>query len=502
MSSTPESGKRPASVAIIGAGFAGVAMAHYLQRAGIHDFDILERAESPGGTWRDNRYPGAACDVPSLLYSFSFYDKSDWPDFFGRQADIHSYIEECCQALGISRHIRYNTAVIEAAYDEDQSLWTLTTAAGEEMVYEHVVFAVGQLSEPQIPAVPGLEGFTGRYLHSARWEDDLELTGKKVAIIGNGATVIQLAPAIADSVDTLSVFQRSANWIIPKPIRPNTVAYDLLERTKAGRKVLRSWLYLQRERRIAVMTNDKANEELTAASRGYFEQTVQDVELRSRMIPDYKLGCKRILISNHYLQAFSQDNISLVTDGVQRIEGDDILTADGTRHQADVIIFSTGFKATDFLGSIKVTGRSGKSLSEKWSDGAGAYLGISVPDFPNMSIMYGPNTNLGFNSVVYMLESQASHIVRLLKLKRMRQCDEVEVSAAAYSRFETWTQEKLDKTAWAAGCSAWYKTASGKITNNWPLHTFTYRLLTRYAPLTGYRFTSARRTLRRREPVA
>ncbi|UNK47781.1 flavin-containing monooxygenase [Arthrobacter sulfonylureivorans] len=483
-----------ARVAIIGAGFAGIAMAHELQRAGFHDYEILERADSPGGTWRDNKYPGAACDVPTLLYSFSFFDNPSWPDFFGTQKDIHQYIHEASRQLGIEQHIRYNTTVLSACYAEDNAQWTVTTESGDERVYEHVIFAVGQLSEPKIPAIPGLDGFRGRQLHSARWAEDIDLTGKRVAIIGNGATVIQLAPAVADRVQSLSVFQRSANWIIPKPLRPQSRLFDLLERSKTGRKLLRAWLYVQRERRISVMTDEKANQKLTDVSLGFFNRSIADPEVRSQLVPDYKLGCKRVLISNHYLQMFGEEHVSLVTHGVQRVEEDTIITADGARHEADVIIFCTGFKATEFLSSVEVTGRGGVSLEEAWSDGASAYLGTSVPGFPNMFTMLGPNTGLGFNSMIYMIESQARHIVRLLKQKQRKQYSEIEVRQSAHDRFNTWLQPKLEHTAWAGTCNSWYKTDDGKITVNWPLPTYTYRAMTRFLPLRDYRFSSVRRT--------
>jgi cation diffusion facilitator CzcD-associated flavoprotein CzcO len=475
-------------VLIIGSGFGGLGMAIQLQKAGIEDFLLLEKAAEVGGTWRDNSYPGAACDVPSHLYSFSFEAKTDWSRKYAPQAEIHGYMLHCVAKYQLRSRIRCNAEVVAAAFDAAAALWRVTLSTGEELCAEVLISACGQLNQPAYPALPGIEQFAGEVFHSARWRHDLDLSGKRVAVIGTGASAIQFVPQIQPKVAQLQLFQRSAAYVLAKPdraYRPWELA--LMRRLPWLQRLDRGLKYLQHEARaLAFISMPRLMKLFRFSFERHLNQHIRDPHLRAQLEPDYPMGCKRILISNDYLPALAQANVRVVSSAISRVNETSIITADGCEHPCDVLIYGTGFAATDFLAPMQIRGLGGQELNQAWRDGAEAYKGISVSGFPNLFILYGPNTNLGHNSIIYMLESQFSYVLGCLELLRQQEARYLDVKAAVQQRFNQQIQARSHRTIWEQGCSSWYKTASGKSTNNWPGYTFTYRLQTRAPELNDY----------------
>jgi cation diffusion facilitator CzcD-associated flavoprotein CzcO len=476
---------------IIGAGFAGIGMAVALRKRGIEDFVILEKAQEVGGVWRDNSYPGAACDVPSRLYSFSFHPNPDWSRRFAPQSEIFAYLGDCAAHFDLRRHIRFGAEVRSAAYDDVSSRWQVTLADGSVLQSRFVVTAMGQLSRPALPDIPGRESFQGKTFHSADWDHNFDLGGKRVAVIGTGASAIQFVPAIAERVGEMTVFQRSPAYILPRPDR----AYTRLERLLCRRapwsmRLQRLAIYLRYESRAVAFTRLKGLM-IPMAERPFLRllaRQVSSAELRKKMTPGYPAGCKRILLSSEYLAAFDRPNVKLETDGIRRITPTGVETESGRYHEVDVIICGTGFAAQEFLAPVTIKGRSGKRLRDVWSTGAKAYLGIMVPEFPNLFMLYGPNTNLGHNSIVYMLESQIAHVIRCLKKMDRSKATHIEVAAEAHQRFADRVQARLARTVWV-GCRSWYVDEHGHNSANWPGFTLTYRWLARLGSLDAYRLT-------------
>lgn len=484
-------------VAIIGAGFGGLGMAINLKKAGRDSLVLLEKAEEVGGCWRENDYPGAACDVPSYLYSYSFEPNPHWSRRFAPQAEIYDYLRHCAKKYDLYPHIRFKTEVTGARFDTASGLWHISTqageAAGETITARYLVTATGQLNRPQIPAIEGAESFAGAAFHSAQWRHDLDLTGKRVAVIGTGASAIQFVPAIAPQVGSMTLFQRSAPYVIPKADR----AYTRLERALAARwplwqKLTRGGIYSVYESRVLGFTALQLILKLyTRKALSFMRKHIQDPALRQKLTPDYPIGCKRVLISNDYLPALAQDNVAVVDTGISRITPAGIETRDGTRHPADVIIYGTGFQATDFLSPMAITGRDGQDLNQAWRDGAEAYLGITVHGFPNLFMLYGPNTNLGHSSIVYMLESQIHYVLAAIATTEAQQARALEVRAHVQEAFNTELQAQIRRTVWDKDCTSWYKNASGKNTNNWPGFTFRYRQMTRKVNTDDYHFITS-----------
>jgi cation diffusion facilitator CzcD-associated flavoprotein CzcO/acetyl esterase/lipase len=483
----------PLAAIVIGTGFAGLGMAIALRRAGIDDFVVLERSNDVGGVWRDNSYPGAACDVPSHLYSFSFEPNPDWSRAFASQPEIHAYLQHCASKYGITQHIRFGAEVASARYDEPHALWRVTLTDGTVLSAALLVSGTGQLSRPALPKLPGMETFRGRAFHSAHWDHDYPLAGKRVAVIGTGASAIQFVPAIADTVAKLTVFQRSPAHIMPRPdyaYRPWQKA--LFKRLPWTMKLHRASIYARYESRAIAFTRLSGLMKY-AVGRPFAKllaRQVPDPALRAQLTPDYPIGCKRILLSSEYLAAMSKDNVELVTQGIRRVTEDGIETADGTRHPVDAIIYGTGFAATEFLSPMRIVGRGGVELNDAWRRGASAYLGLTVPGFPNFFMLYGPNTNLGHNSIVYMLESQIAHVMRCWKAMRRVDASTIDVDERRYKRFNAHVQHRLAGSVWS-GCKSWYVDANGHNSTNWPGFTLTYRWLTRFSRLAAYRFTRA-----------
>ncbi len=477
---------RPApTVAIVGGGLSGLATAIQLARSGVRSFTVLEQSDGVGGTWRDNVYPGAACDVPSHLYSFSFAPKTDWSRRFAEQPEILSYAEHLVERHHLGPHLRFGTTVRRAAYDEERGTWRLEVTSSDrddEVLHaDAVVFACGQLNRPHIPDVPGLDTFAGTSWHSARWDHSVDLAGRQVAVVGSGASAIQFVPPVAASAAAVTVFQRSPNYVGPKKDHSYRAGTRrLLGRMRPAELALRWWIYWTLEVRWLWFRKDswvgaKLRDLFT---KGIRADVVSDRLPEAAVVPDYPIGCKRILISNDWYPALMRPNVTVVDTPIARVEGDAVITADGVRHPADVLVFGTGFATTEFLSHITVSGVGGRRLADAWAEGAHAYLGTLVAGFPNCYVLYGPNTNLGHNSILFMVERQLNLVLQALALQtratRGGTTPAVAVREPAYQRDDRRTQRLVARTAWAAACTSWYKTASGRITNNWPTWTVRY----------------------------
>jgi cation diffusion facilitator CzcD-associated flavoprotein CzcO len=475
-------------IAIIGSGFSGICLAIQLDRAGFGDYTIFEKADRIGGTWRDNTYPGAACDSPSFAYCFSFEQKTDWSRKWAPQPEILAYLEHCARKYAVLPRVRFESEIASARFDPERGVWRLRTTAGEESEAEILISAVGQLNRPSLPEIPGLADFAGPAFHSARWDHGCELAGRDVAVIGNAASAIQFVPQIAPRVRRLRIFQRSANWMVPKFDR----AYSDRERQRFARhpwlaKLYRWWIWLSFELRWPVFRGNAflSRQTRRIASR-FLRASVRDPALQKTLLPDYPVGGKRILISDDYFAALERANVEVVTEPIARVTRDGVVTRDGRAHPADALILATGFETTSFLAPMRIEGRRGESLHDVWKDGAEAYLGITVAGFPNLFLMYGPNTNLGHNSIIFMIECQTRYIVDCLRQMRERGLAQVEVREDAQRAFNAKLQRELAGTVWARTPRSWYKTASGRITNNWSGSTLRYWWTTRRADLAAY----------------
>ncbi|RDI43712.1 flavin-containing monooxygenase [Nocardia mexicana] len=478
------------SVIVIGAGFGGLGMAMELQRNGFGDFTILERAADLGGVWRENTYPGAACDVPSPLYSFSYEPRADWPHRYSGRADIHAYLHAIAAEHGLLPRIRFGTEVTEAVFGDGR--WTVRTANGAEFTADVVVSAVGQLSRPRLPEIPGRESFRGPSFHSAQWDHTVDLAGKRVAVIGTGASAIQFVPAIQPEVARLTLFQRTAAWVVRRTDREYRPIHHALFRHVPGlRLAQRLWVWCFLEFfALGLAAVPPIRTIATWLGRWALRHDVPDPELRAKLTPDYPVLCKRVLFSNEYYPALTRPNVDVETTSIAEIVPEGVRTTDGTVHPADVIVYGTGFKGTEFLWPIRVLGRDGIALDEVWSGGARAYLGMAVPGFPNLFLMYGPNTNLGVGSIVYMIECQARYIRQALTYLAARPGRCLEVRPGPAAEFDEHTQRRLERTPWTR-CTSWYRNAAGRITNNWPGTVTSYRLRTRKLDPTDYTLTPA-----------
>ena len=480
-----QAGRPVPSVIIVGAGMSGLGTGIQLTRAGVTDFTIVEQSDGVGGTWRDNTYPGSGCDVPSHLYSFSFASKTDWTRRFAEQPEILDYAEQLVARHGLADHLRLGTTVDHAAFDEGSGRWrvSVTPAGGETEVLEAdaVVFACGQLNRPSIPDLPGLDTFAGPSWHSARWDHQVDLEGKRVAVVGSGASAIQFVPPVAARAGQLTVFQRSISYVVPKPDRVyGPLQRWLLDHVRAYELAYRWRIYWSLETRWLAFRKDSwAGRYLRKMiTKGIETQVVSDRMPAASVVPDYPVGCKRILISDDWYPAILRPTVEVVNEPIERVEADAVVTADGKRRPADVLIFGTGFHTTDFLSAIPVTGRGGRTLASAWADGVRAYLGISVAGFPNCFLLYGPNTNLGHNSILFMVERQLNVVLQALAADTEARTAGVpatiEVTGAAYDREDARVQRLMLGTTWVNSCRSWYKTAAGRVTNNWPTWTVRY----------------------------
>ena len=480
--------QRPLTAVIVGTGFGGIGMAIKLRQSGIFDFVMLEKSDEIGGTWRDNTYPGAACDVPSPLYSFSFEQDFDWPRFYSRQPDIHRYQRHCIEKYKLAQHVRLSTEVTRAEFDEARGLWRVETAAGERLLTRALITATGQLNRPANPKIPGLERFRGKTFHSARWDHDHDLTGRRVGVIGTGASAIQFVAHVAERASHMTLFQRSAPYVLPKPDRKITRAEHWIHRNiPMARKLVRGTVCsIFESLGVGLLKFRPALAPLAAAWSAHLQLTIKDPSLRAKLTPDYAFGCKRILFDNTYYRALARPNVAVETGGIKEVGETYVVTHDGARHEVDTLIFGTGFAASGFLAPMEIRGRGGQELSAAWRDGAEAYLGVTVSGFPNLFMLYGPNTNLGHNSIVYMLESQIQYVKQAVLGLSAAPRASYDVKPEVQSSFNAKLQNALGASVWAAGCKSWYIGASGRNTNNWSGFTFTYRRLTRQFDLTAY----------------
>ncbi|MEU8397534.1 NAD(P)/FAD-dependent oxidoreductase [Nonomuraea sp. NPDC048892] len=466
---------------IVGSGFAGICMAVKLKEAGYHDFVILEKAAELGGTWRDNTYPGCACDVPSHMYSYSYELNPDWSRMFAPREEIQDYLRACAAKYGITPHLRFGKDVVALEYDDGRRGWTVTTQDGEVLRTNAVVSGVGALHIPKFPEIVGRESFTGSAFHSAEWDHSADLTGKRVAVVGTGASAVQFVPQLAPDARHLTVFQRTPPWIHPKPDFAFSPAARRLLRLPGAARTLRGGIYWALESRALGFAVDprlmKGHERLALR---HLEAQVPDPVLRRSLTPDYVIGCKRILVSSDYYPALTRPNVSLVTDAITEIRPRSIVDAAGVEHEADAIVYGTGFKVVDALTDRHITGRDGLSVQDAWKGGVEAYHGITAAGFPNLFFLLGPNTGLGHTSVVFMIESQVRYVIECLRLLSRTGARALDVRPQAQRRYNDRLRARLDPLVWSAGgCRSWYLDEHGVNRTLWPGFTFEYWARTR-----------------------
>lgn len=481
---------RSPSVGIIGAGPGGLALGIFMKKAGFGDFTIFDREDGVGGTWRINTYPGLACDVKSHLYSFSFDLNADWSRLWSGQPEILAYFERCAERHQLARHLRFGTEVTSAQWDAENRKWRLSTADGDEFVFDVVVSAVGLFTRPTMPALRAEEPFTGTVMHSARWDHSIDLDGAKVAVLGTGSTAAQLLPELAKVAEKVYSIQRSPTWILPKPDRPYTDRERwMFAHIPFAKKFYRTRLWLRSESNIAVIEHgsDKT-QEFRAVAENMLQSAVADDELRRKLTPDTPLGCKRLVFSSDFIPALTKPNVEVVSSPARSLRNRFLVTEDGRELDVDVVVCATGYAAADYLGQIEVTGENGTSLRESWSDGAYAYLGMAVPGFPNFFMLYGPNTNVGSNSVIFMLEAQAHYVVRTLKHMRRRRRSYVAVRAQTMADFIEQIDEWMDGTVWTTRCNSYFRAANGRVVTQWPRSARVFWSMTRRFRAADYTF--------------
>ena len=475
-------------IIVVGTGFSGLCMGVKLREQGEEDFVLLERAGDVGGTWRDNTYPGCACDVESHLYSFSFEPNPNWSRLYAPQPEIFAYLKHVATKHDLLRHIRFHANLTGARWDEARKLWVVKAEDGRVFEGEVLVSGMGGLSNPAYPNVPGIETFAGRAFHSATWDHDFNLDDKRVAVIGSGASAIQFVPAIAPKVAHLSYFQRTPPWVVPKmdrPVRPEERADFAANPWR--QRMARTKLYWTLEARFLAFKFKPEWMNLVAkVGKHRIRKHIKDPVLQAKLTPDYTPGCKRLLISNEYYPTLARTNVEVVTEGIERVVPQGVLTKDGRLHEVDAIVFGTGFKVQDPIPKGTVFGRGGADLAEVWKQGAEAHMGITVAGFPNFFMLMGPNTGLGHNSMVFMIESQAHYITEALKVMKERRIRTLDVKPEVQKRFVDGVQKELERTVWQSGCKSWYVNEQGRNTAAWPGFTFAYRFKTRRFQLQQY----------------
>lgn len=483
------SSSRDVAVLIVGAGFGGIAAAIELRRHGITDITILERAPDLGGTWFYNSYPGAACDVPSHLYSFSFAQRRDWSRLCSPQAEIHAYLREVARAQQVDRLVRTDTAVTACSWEAESCRWQVDTAQGERYTAAALILATGQLHQPSRPRIEGADTFAGYSFHSAEWDHSYSLAGKRVAVIGTGASAVQLVPEIAPTVKRLTIFQRTGNWFLPRTNRRYPAAVRAVIGLLPGLQSLRRQFVFQytESLTLAIRHPETIGRAVGARSAAFMRSQLKDPRIRSKAWPDYTFGCKRILFSSDYLPALERSNVELVTDPIARITAEGLTTASGALHELDCVIWATGFKTNDFMFPMRITGIDGLDLREHWSGGAHAHLGMCVPGFPNMFVMYGPNTNTSGGSIIVYLEAQAAYVRQALQQLRGRGAGAIEVRGEVEAASDRALQARFAGTAWTR-CDSWYRDENGRIVANWPGYMREYLEQTKQLDAAQYRF--------------
>ena len=480
------------SVGIIGAGPGGLALGIFLRKAGFHDFTIFDREDGVGGTWRINTYPGLACDVKSHLYSYSFDLNANWSRLWSEQPEILAYFERCAQRYRLEPNLKLATEIVAAKWDADSDSWTLTTSAGERHTFDIVVSAVGLFTQPVMPDLIELEPFTGTVMHTARWDPAVDLRGARVAVLGTGSTASQLIPEVAKVASKVYSVQRSPTWILPKPDRVYTNREKwLFAHVPLAKKIYRTRLWLRSESNIAVIEHgsDKT-QEFKAIALHQLDSIVTDDELRGRLTPDHPFGCKRLVFATGYLQAMTRPHVGVVSSPARHLKSRSLVTEDGSELDVDVVLCATGYAAADYLGQIDVIGEGGASLRDTWADGAYAYLGMAVPGYPNFFMLYGPNTNVGSNSVIFMLEAQARYIVRALKHMRRRRRTYVAVRQDTMAGFIEKIDGWMQGTVWLTRCHNYFRAANGRVVTQWPRSARAFWAMTRRFSASDYTFTA------------
>ena len=485
---------RHARVLIVGSGFSGIGMAHRLKESGVEDVVILERSDGVGGVWQLNTYPGCTCDVPSNLYSFSFAPNPDWTSTYSPQPEIRDYLTDCVDRFNLRPNLQTGVEMTGAQWREEDQLWEVSTSAGT-WTAEVLISAVGPLTEPKLPDVPGIERFAGKVMHSSRWDNDYDLTGKRVASIGTGASAIQYVPRIADQVSALFVLQRSAPWIMPHDKRPTTEDERESYRTHPFRQKLnRLKIYVSKEVLIVgFVKRPKLMRYVAKLSQSHMERQVKDVELRTLLVPDFTIGCKRIVPSNEWYPALQKPTVTLVPHALKEVREHSVVDATGAEHDVDTIIFGTGFHVADIPIADKIRGRDGAFLSTVWQGSPRAYLGTAVPGFPNLFLFLGPNTGLGHSSMIYMIESQIAHVGRAIRELDRRGVATIEVDRETHDAFNRLVDRKMATTVWElGGCTTFYQDATGRNATLWPDLTFRFRGRARHWKRNAYHLGGSR----------
>jgi cation diffusion facilitator CzcD-associated flavoprotein CzcO len=479
-------------VAIVGAGFGGVGAAVLLARGGYRDVTVFERGERVGGVWHHNTYPGAACDVPSHLYEFSFAPNPRWSRRYAPQAEIQEYLEDVAAKGGVTDRIRTGTEVTGARWDEQRSRWRLTTSAGDHEA-DVLLTACGQLSVPKRPQISGLADFEGPVFHTAEWRHDVPLAGRRVAIVGTGCSAIQAGPAIAPEVAQLDIYQRSPGWTFPK------MDYAYSERAKRAferypllQRADRASVFAFMELGAAAMTSRRwLLSPFRAVARSQITRAISDPELRAKVTPQDELGCKRLMLTDEWYPTLTRDNVELVTTPISAITAGAIRTGDGLERPTDAIVLATGFATHGFVAPMEITGRDGRLLREEWGDSPHAYLGMSVPGFPNMFLLYGPNTNGGTGSVIYTIEAAAAHVIGALEALEQRRCERIEIRREIAEQFDRELRAALHGTVWHTGCTSWYVDENGNDPSQWPWLWSTYRRRASHIDPAAYKLARA-----------
>ena len=477
-------------VIIVGAGISGICLAIQLKRHGIDDFVILEKSGDIGGTWLDNTYPGCGCDVPSMLYSYSFEINENWSRKYAPQSEILDYFRTCVDKYSLREHIQFNTSVTRAEWNDETKRWHIALKSGQAMNCGVFVSAVGQLSRPQTPAIDGIESFNGSLFHSARWDHSFDTRGKRIGVVGNGASAIQIVPELASNATHVTIFQRSPNWILPRHDHRYPWLWRQMNRfVPFFARLQRLLMYLLFESRILCYNRRTfLNRGFTAWSRRQMRRA-SPAHLHADLIPSFPAGCKRVLLSNNYLQCLNRDNVDLHSDKIISIDPAGINTS-SSHIPLDAIVMATGFETHRFFHPIEIVGCNGKPLDQVWPRRPKTFLGLLTPDFPNFFMLYGPNTNLGHNSVIFMVECQVRYILQLLKTTSTLKADSFEVTEEATERFDQMLQRELKKKVWNGYAASWYKNSSGDITNNWCRSTLAYLWQTRRVDKSKFRFSN------------
>jgi cation diffusion facilitator CzcD-associated flavoprotein CzcO len=472
-------------VAVIGAGVGGIAAGAMLTDLGLR-FAIFDKGNTVGGTWRDNTYPGCACDVPSHLYSLSFAQNPEWSRSYPAQPEIEAYLEKVTDDLDLRRSITFGAEIVATRWDDVEQRWTIVLADGQEHRARSVILATGPLSRPSLPEIAGIADFTGTMFHSAQWKHDHSLEGERVAVIGTGASAVQFVPEIAPLADHVTVFQRSAPWVLPRDDRAAPQWRRSLYRRLPIMQRLHRWrVYLRQEMlATAFVGRGRAAQQLAAKIkdevRKHIAASITDPEMQTALLPNYEPGCKRMLIANSWYPTLARSDVSLCTAQIKEITPTGVRTADGVHHEVDTIILGTGFSASDYPGPVGITGRHGLELAEHWRDGARAHFGIAVDGFPNFYVLAGPNTGLGHNSIIFMIEAQLHYVRGALLDQRRKGLTATSVRTDVVNRFYAGVQRRLLKTVWTTGCSSWYRSAAGQVDTIWPATTIEYWLRTRW----------------------